>query len=168
MTTPAITSTIPSPRSPIDWFEIPVTDMARAQAFYEALLGTPIWREAMGPNELGVFAGDEAAGVGGCLLAGPNAPTYEIDPHPPPHSSFVGALALLLPTSRPERANWMSVIALSSCSKSTISAIPNPNASSCSAKSWAFHTSFSTAPAAPSPSSRCPDSRRCILLAQRP
>lgn len=74
MTTPAITSAIPSPRSPIDWFEIPVTNMARAQAFYEALLGTPIRREAMGPNELGVFAGDEAAGVGGCLLAGPNAP----------------------------------------------------------------------------------------------
>ena len=60
-------------RSPIDWFEIPVTDMDRAQAFYEALLGVPIRRESIAPNQLGVFAAGES-GVGGCLLQGPTAP----------------------------------------------------------------------------------------------
>ena len=29
----------------IDWFEIPVSDMSRAQAFYEAVLQTPLHRE---------------------------------------------------------------------------------------------------------------------------
>jgi predicted enzyme related to lactoylglutathione lyase len=60
-------------RSALNWFEIPVTDMARAQAFYEKLLATSIRREAMGENELGVFGYDEA-GVGGCLIAGATAP----------------------------------------------------------------------------------------------
>ena len=55
------------------WFEIPVLDMERAQAFYEALLAAPMRREAMGPQTLAVFAYDEA-GVGGCLLAGPEVP----------------------------------------------------------------------------------------------
>ena len=53
----------------IDWFEIPVRDIERAQAFYTALLGTPLRREAMGENTLAVFAYNEA-GVGGCLMAG--------------------------------------------------------------------------------------------------
>ena len=63
----------PTPRHAIDWFEIPVRDMKRAQAFYESLLATTIRRESIGPNELGVFAcGD--AGVGGCLIGGATAP----------------------------------------------------------------------------------------------
>lgn len=57
----------------IDWFEIPVRDLARAQAFYEALLGTPLRREAMGDSTLAVFPSAET-GVGGCLIAGAGAP----------------------------------------------------------------------------------------------
>ena len=57
-------------RHAIDWFEIPVRNMDRAAAFYEALLGTTIQREAIGPNTLGVFTYDGEHGVGGCLLAG--------------------------------------------------------------------------------------------------
>ncbi|HJV95726.1 MAG TPA: VOC family protein [Albitalea sp.] len=60
-------------RSALNWFEIPVRDMDRAQAFYETLLATPLRREAMGPQTLAVFAYDEA-GVGGCLLLGSSAP----------------------------------------------------------------------------------------------
>ena len=60
-------------RSAIDWFEIPVTDMDRAQAFYQTLLGVTIRRESIAPNELGVFASAES-GVGGCLIQGPTAP----------------------------------------------------------------------------------------------
>ncbi len=69
MTTTAATV----PTSPIDWFEIPVRDLDRAQAFYETLLAVPLRREAMGEQTLAVF-GDSGAGVGGCLLAGPAVP----------------------------------------------------------------------------------------------
>ena len=60
-------------RDAVNWFEIPVRDIARAQKFYEALLGAPLRREEMGPNTLAVFTYDDT-GVGGCLLAGPEAP----------------------------------------------------------------------------------------------
>ena len=59
--------------NPIDWFEIPVRDVARAQKFYETLLATPMRREAIGPQTLVVFDSAET-GVGGCLLAGPTVP----------------------------------------------------------------------------------------------
>ena len=60
----------------ISWFEIPTTQLDRAQAFYEAVLQRPMRREAMGPSQGAVFAYDMAAGgVGGALLMGPTAPT---------------------------------------------------------------------------------------------
>jgi uncharacterized protein len=59
-------------RHAVNWFEIPVRNIDRAQAFYEALLAAPMRREAMGPHTLAVFGYDEA-GVGGCLLAGADA-----------------------------------------------------------------------------------------------
>ena len=58
---------------PIDWFEIPVRDMGRAQKFYETLLAAPLRRETIGPNTLALF-GDDPAAVGGCLIAGPSVP----------------------------------------------------------------------------------------------
>ena len=58
----------------IDWFEIPVRDIERAQAFYETLLGTPLRREKIAGNTLAVFSYAET-GVGGCLIAGESAPT---------------------------------------------------------------------------------------------
>ncbi|CAN5770176.1 VOC family protein [soil metagenome] len=68
--TPALTATA---QPAIHWFEIPVRDMDRAQAFYEALLARPMRREQMGGNTLSLFAYDEPA-VGGCLMAGETAP----------------------------------------------------------------------------------------------
>ncbi|HJV63615.1 MAG TPA: VOC family protein [Albitalea sp.] len=59
----------------LNWFEIPVRDLDRAQAFYEKLLGAPLRRESMGPQStLAVFPYEQKAGVGGCLLAGETAP----------------------------------------------------------------------------------------------
>ena len=59
----------------ISWFEIPTTQLDRAQAFYEAVLGRPMRREAMGPSQGAVFAYDPAQdGVGGALMMGPTAP----------------------------------------------------------------------------------------------
>lgn len=53
----------------INWFEIPVTDLDRAQAFYEALLAQPLRREPMGPQTLAVLPYTEP-GVGGALIHG--------------------------------------------------------------------------------------------------
>jgi hypothetical protein len=59
----------------ISWFEIPTTRLAQAQAFYEAVLGRTMRREAMGPSQGAVFAYDgEQCGVGGALMMGPTAP----------------------------------------------------------------------------------------------
>lgn len=53
----------------IHWFEIPVTDLDRAQAFYEAVLAAPLRREPMGPTTLAVLPYTEPA-IGGALMAG--------------------------------------------------------------------------------------------------
>jgi predicted enzyme related to lactoylglutathione lyase len=53
----------------IDWFEVPVRDLDRAQSFYEAMLGISLRRETIGPNRIAVFSYGEQA-VGGCLIAG--------------------------------------------------------------------------------------------------
>lgn len=59
----------------LNWFEIPVADLDRAQAFYEALLDASLKRETMGPETtLAVFPYAQGAGVGGCLFAGAHAP----------------------------------------------------------------------------------------------
>ena len=60
--------------SAISWFEIPVQQLDRAQAFYETLLSRPMRREAMGPSQGAVFAYDPAQGTGGALMCGPTAP----------------------------------------------------------------------------------------------
>jgi len=57
----------------LNWFEIPVRDLDRAQTFYEALLGAPLRREQMGDKTLAVFRYEEP-GVGGCLIAGEQVP----------------------------------------------------------------------------------------------
>jgi uncharacterized protein len=63
-----------TPQHAIDWFEIPVRNIDRAQTFYETLLAITLRREAMGPGKtLAVFGyGDNA--VGGCLMAGEGTP----------------------------------------------------------------------------------------------
>ncbi len=61
-------------KNAISWFEIPTTQLDRAQAFYEAVLGHAMRREAMGPSQGAVFAYDPAQdGSGGALLMGPTA-----------------------------------------------------------------------------------------------
>lgn len=62
-------------KNAISWFEIPTTRLDAAQAFYEAVLGRDMHREAMGPSEGAVFAYDmEGDGTGGALMMGPTAP----------------------------------------------------------------------------------------------
>ena len=62
-------------KNAISWFEIPATQLDKAQAFYETVLACSMRREPMGPSEGAVFPYDEQAeGVGGALLCGPTAP----------------------------------------------------------------------------------------------
>lgn len=56
----------------LNWFEIPVTDFARAKAFYEAVLGRPIQQVEMGPTTLG-FLSSSPEGVGGAIVQGEGA-----------------------------------------------------------------------------------------------
>ena len=53
-------------KSIINWFEIPVTDMARAIAFYEPVMGLSLRREKMASADLAVFPYDDPA-TGGAL-----------------------------------------------------------------------------------------------------
>ncbi len=62
-------------KNAISWFEIPATQLDRAQAFYETILNCQMRREPMGPSEGAVFPYDaEGDGTGGALMAGPTAP----------------------------------------------------------------------------------------------
>ena len=61
-------------KNAISWFEIPATDLNKAQAFYEAVLECKMRREPMGPSEGAVFPYEAQEGVGGALMAGPTAP----------------------------------------------------------------------------------------------
>ena len=52
----------------LNWFEIPVLDLDRAQRFYETLTGQSLRRESMGPSlSLAVFPYTDPA-TGGCLF----------------------------------------------------------------------------------------------------
>ena len=53
----------------ISWFEIPVTNFARAKAFYESVLGITIEPMVMGPTTMGFLSSDPNT-VGGALVHG--------------------------------------------------------------------------------------------------
>ena len=55
----------------IDWFEIPVSDMPRAQAFYEVVLQTTLHRENFaGPNTQMMVFKEDGHRAKGALLSG--------------------------------------------------------------------------------------------------
>lgn len=60
------------------WTEIPVTDLDRASAFYEKLLGEPLKRDDTGPNPMAMlpYSGDLGA-ASGHLYPGKPAPKGE-------------------------------------------------------------------------------------------
>ncbi len=62
---------MPSHANPVDWFEIPVNDMAKAKTFYESALGVEITESEMGPSKMGFFPmAMGAAGAAGTLVKG--------------------------------------------------------------------------------------------------
>lgn len=60
----------------LSWFEVPCTDLGKAQGFYESVLAITLRPEPMGPSQGAVFPYDKAQGaMGGALMSGPSAPT---------------------------------------------------------------------------------------------
>jgi hypothetical protein len=57
--------------SVLNWFEVPVADMDRAERFYTAVLGAPFTRMTMGPYLMAFFP-MQGEGVGGALVLGPD------------------------------------------------------------------------------------------------
>ena len=58
-------------KNAINWFEIPVTDMARAVRFYETVLATTLHREVFGGHDHSIFRVAEP-GVAGALVKAPH------------------------------------------------------------------------------------------------
>jgi predicted enzyme related to lactoylglutathione lyase len=56
---------------PINWFEIPASDLERASRFYESILGVTLRVGPFGPHTLAVFPYDQETATGGCLANGP-------------------------------------------------------------------------------------------------
>ncbi len=59
----------PSISSVINWFEIPCTDLPRAQTFYETVLGCTMYSEDFGGAPMVVFE-HQCPATGGCLVGG--------------------------------------------------------------------------------------------------
>jgi imidazolonepropionase-like amidohydrolase/predicted enzyme related to lactoylglutathione lyase len=65
------TKGIPSDSNPVGWFEIPVTDMARAKAFYEHVLNVKLQPINIGPLEMVFFPmRPGTTGAAGALMKG--------------------------------------------------------------------------------------------------
>jgi predicted enzyme related to lactoylglutathione lyase len=58
-----------TPQNAAVWFEIPVTDMKRAKAFYGAILEADLKDDNTGPNPMAIFPASEN-GVAGHLYPG--------------------------------------------------------------------------------------------------
>jgi predicted enzyme related to lactoylglutathione lyase len=67
-----------APTHSLTWFEIPVRDLDRAEAFYGQVCNQPLRRETIGTSKLAVFPKAEN-GVGGCLFADAKAPAPSTD-----------------------------------------------------------------------------------------
>lgn len=58
-------------KNPVVYFEIPVTDIDRASAFYEKVFGYKLERTSIDGNEMAMFPTDDAgAGISGALAKG--------------------------------------------------------------------------------------------------
>lgn len=64
--------------NPVNWFEIPVSDMARAKDFYEHVLGVTLATNRMGSAEMAWFPMTRGAGgaTGTLMLADGYAPSH--------------------------------------------------------------------------------------------
>ncbi len=56
--------------NPVDWFEIPVTDLDRAKKFYQEVFKLQFSMNRLGLSEMALFPMKEAYGAAGSLIKG--------------------------------------------------------------------------------------------------
>ncbi len=62
---------MPSHANPVNWFEIPTSDLGRAKEFYQTVLSVELTDSEMGPNKMAWFPMEMgAAGATGTLIQG--------------------------------------------------------------------------------------------------
>jgi uncharacterized protein len=62
---------MPSHANPVNWFEIPVNDIAKAKEFYQSVFGVEITETEMGDHKMGFFPMEMgAAGAAGAIIQG--------------------------------------------------------------------------------------------------
>lgn len=60
---------MPIQPNPVNWFEIPASDLARAKKFYESVFGVELAENEMGPSKMAWFPMEMgAAGAAGTLI----------------------------------------------------------------------------------------------------
>ena len=64
-------------KNAIHWFEIPTTDLPRASAFYEAVLGLSLKQEDFGGTPMAIFPTDEEGVTGALVLDARRAPNAQ-------------------------------------------------------------------------------------------
>ena len=76
---PRVAPPKPAPRNLVNWFEIPVRDIARAQAFYERVLQTTLALHDMGTFKMAWFPGspDGLGATGTLMLAESYVPSQQ-------------------------------------------------------------------------------------------
>ncbi|WP_127521079.1 VOC family protein [Mesorhizobium sp. Z1-4] len=62
------------PQNAVVWAELPVSDMARAKAFYSAVVGNELKDQEGGPNPMSIFVAKESESIGGNIYPGNPAP----------------------------------------------------------------------------------------------
>ena len=58
-------------RNAINWFEIPVSDLERAQKFYETIFGMSLIPMDLGELQMRMFPTDDQMGVSGAIIHSP-------------------------------------------------------------------------------------------------
>jgi predicted enzyme related to lactoylglutathione lyase len=61
-------------KNAINWFEIHVNDFDRARKFYETILQSPLQECGMEGCRMGIFAYDQANGIGGSITKSEHTP----------------------------------------------------------------------------------------------
>lgn len=61
-------------KSVVRWFEIPVTNLERAAAFYEAVFEITLWRDTVAGTPHAVFPVDEGGITGALVTRAPTSP----------------------------------------------------------------------------------------------
>jgi predicted enzyme related to lactoylglutathione lyase len=67
-------------KNALTWFEIPVTNLDRAAAFYEAVFGVTLWRDTVAGTPHAIFPVAEGGITGALVTRAPRRPARSARP----------------------------------------------------------------------------------------